>query len=85
MKQGALTFLGIDVGTSSVKVLAFNREHRESVGVSYPPETSLYEHDADMVAQTVRLALRKLFAKGNVSPHQVAGIDYQDMVQAFCS
>jgi xylulokinase len=74
MSGSAAIYLGIDVGTSSVKVLSFGTQGRERVGVGYPPATSPYEHDPDMLAQTVRLSLRKLFAEGKVLPENIAGI-----------
>ncbi len=57
-------FLGIDLGTSSVKVMAVSEAGVRKARAGYPPGTSAYEHDAGMVADTVREALQSLFAQG---------------------
>lgn len=62
--EGHPMFLGIDLGTSSVKVMAVSEAGVRKARAGYPPGTGAFEHDAGMVADTVREALLALFAQG---------------------
>lgn len=66
-------FLGIDIGTSSVKVLAFAGDRRYKAR-EYYPKTSPFEHDPQMVAITVHRALDQLFEESGLDPATIAGI-----------
>lgn len=57
-------FLGIDLGSSSVKAMAVSESGVRKAREGYPAGTSAYEHDAGMVAGTVRDALLSLFSQG---------------------
>jgi len=65
-------FIGIDIGSSSVKVSCFNRIDFEIVRKNYPRETDRKEQDFAIVLQTVSLACRELFSK--VPENCVTGI-----------
>ena len=67
-------FLGIDIGTSSVKVLAFAGERRYKAREYYPLSTSPFEHDPQMVALTIHRALDRLFEESGLDPATVSGI-----------
>lgn len=67
-------FLGIDLGSSSVKVMAVSKHERYKYKGVYPENTSPYEHDAQMVEQAVHGALEGLFANTPVKPEDIEAI-----------
>ena len=66
-------FVGIDLGSSSVKVIAIDASHVIKASATYADGTSAFEHDANMVSQSVRHALTSLFQKG-IDPFSIEGI-----------
>ncbi len=67
-------FLGVDIGSSSVKVLVFAGERRYKAREYYPAGTSPFEHDTQIVAETVSRALGRLFDDNGVDPSTISGI-----------
>lgn len=66
-------YLGIDIGTSSVKALAVSRERRVSASGKYPAGTSATEHDPKMLLAAVKEAIQGVLSQG-VSPEDIGGI-----------
>ena len=67
-------YLGIDIGSSSIKVLAFDNGCSYKASADYPAGTGMMEQDASAVRQTVAEAVKKLFSGQPVSPGSIAGI-----------
>ena len=66
-------YLGIDIGSSSIKVLAFDNGCSYKASADYPAGTGMMEQDASAVRQTVAEAVKKLFSGQPVSPGSIAG------------
>ncbi len=67
-------FLGIDLGSSSVKVLALSGNHRFHAKGAYPAHTNPYEHTAQAAESAVRSALNNLFQTTPVQPEDIQAI-----------
>lgn len=83
-----MLLLGIDIGTSSVKVSAVDSQTQECVASAQYPDTESEikslrpgwaEQSADMWWQQVQQAIKRVGASGNVNLHEIAaiGIAYQ--------
>lgn len=67
-------FLGIDIGSSSVKILAFAGDQIYKARENYPYTITTSEHDPHMVAFAVQRSFSQLFEKNGLDPAAIAGI-----------
>src|SRR5690242_14082842 len=79
-------FLGVDVGTGSVRAALFDaRGQRHGLGVEpikiFRPEQDFAEHSSDDIWSATGIAVKRALSEAGASPERVAGIGFD----ATCS
>ena len=67
-------FIGMDIGSSSVKAVAMMDGNHYKAKAEYPAGTSAFEQDALVVAETVAECFRRLLSQNNLPAQRVRGI-----------
>lgn len=67
-------FLGVDIGSSSIKVMAIDGVKHYKAKAEYPSGTSPYEHAAEVVKGTIAEAIQNLFKETPVKPEDIQAL-----------
>src|SRR5262245_2379226 len=83
---GSPILLAVDVGSTSARAGAFDRDGRMLASATWPfdvgrPATDHCEHDAAQIWEAVGIAVRAALAEAKIDPRAVAGIAFD----ATCS